>query len=230
VTVRNGSLPRWGLGVDHEGASHALIQEVGIGPGTSAVRIRGGADIAIRSSGLPGGRFGSGLLVDGSDGLVVADSTGNKWSVTGNLARIVRNELGSGAQFSTCLRITGSGNLLKENKVDGCESGSIVVTAGVDNVLIDNEAFGSDSFVEGDESDGIRVAAATSGTLLRGNFTHDNADDGIDVQSASTRLKDNRADDNGDFGIDAVAGVKDLGGNTASGNGNPLQCRNVFCQ
>jgi hypothetical protein len=30
--------------------------------------------------------------------------------------------------------------------------------------------------------------------------------------------------------IDAAAGVTDLGGNVASGNGNPLQCRNVFCQ
>jgi hypothetical protein len=51
-----------------------------------------------------------------------------------------------------------------------------------------------------------------------------------DTTYTGTTLRNNRADDNGDFGIDAVAGVTDGGGNTASGNGNPLQCRNVFCQ
>jgi hypothetical protein len=50
------------------------------------------------------------------------------------------------------------------------------------------------------------------------------------VQGVETRITDNTANGNGDFGIDAVAGVIDGGGNVASGNGNPVQCRNVFCQ
>jgi hypothetical protein len=63
---------------------------------------------------------------------------------------------------------------------------------------------------------------------VRGNFAHDNAGDGIEM--SGTSAQDNTANDNGDFGIDAGAGTVDLGGNSAHGNGNPLQCRNVFCQ
>ena len=65
---------------------------------------------------------------------------------------------------------------------------------------------------------------------MRGNVASDNDGDGIETQSPSTRLGYNTATGNGDFGIDAAAGVTDLGGNAASQNGNPLQCRNVFCQ
>jgi parallel beta-helix repeat protein len=100
--------------------------------------------------------------------------------------------------------------------------------------LLDNEVFdGFFPFVEPGASDsagdGIFVGALTAGTIVRGNHTHGNDGDGIEVQGTETRITDNTADANGDLGIDAVSGVTDGGGNTASGNGNPLQCRNVFC-
>jgi parallel beta-helix repeat protein len=77
--------------------------------------------------------------------------------------------------------------------------------------------------------DGIFVAAAASGTLLRDNTVFRNGDDGIDTRSGSTSVMHNQANENADFGIDAAPGVIDLGGNSAALNGNPLQCRNVFC-
>jgi len=114
--------------------------------------------------------------------------------------------------------------------VFGCPVGSLIIGAGANATVIDNEVSGATTGTGSGEPDGIRVVAFTAGVLLQGNHSHDNDDDGIDVLGTATRLKGNRADDNGDFGIDAAAGVTDLGGNTASGNGNPLQCRNVFCQ
>jgi parallel beta-helix repeat protein len=114
----------------------------------------------------------------------------------------------------------------------GCATGetgspSIVIEAGADNVVAENEVSGG--FIGPDpagdrEGDGIFVGAFTAGTLLRNNVAFRNRG-GIEVDATATRLRDNFARDN-----DAVAGVTDLGGNQASLNGNPLQCRNVVCE
>jgi parallel beta-helix repeat protein len=109
----------------------------------------------------------------------------------------------------------------------GCISTGILLRAGADNVLEENEVSGPPSF-QG-PGDGIRVEAFTAGTLISENYSHDNGDDGIDVRASSASLFRNRADNNDDLGIDAVAGVTDLGGNAATGNGNPAQCRNITC-
>jgi parallel beta-helix repeat protein len=78
-------------------------------------------------------------------------------------------------------------------------------------------------------ADGIVVAAGVVGTVVAGNTTNGNSDDGIDVDATGTTIRDNVADGNGDLGIEAVAGVVDGGGNRASGNGNPAQCTGVVC-
>lgn len=77
--------------------------------------------------------------------------------------------------------------------------------------------------------DGIFVGAGSAGTLVEGNVSNGNLDDGIEVDAPDSLIRGNSADDNGDLGIEAVVGVIDGGGNTASGNGNPLQCLNVVC-
>ena len=139
----------------------------------------------------------------------------------------------SGGLFSG-IELTGSDGRIVDNHVTGPTwTGGIVVVAGANNVVGENEVsdvtlppgpFGAS------DGDGIFVGPFTAGTLLRDNLVERNMGDGIEIQASNARLRGNRAFDNGDFGIDAAAGVTDLGGNLASGNGNPLQCRNVFCQ
>jgi parallel beta-helix repeat protein len=228
LTVRDGRVTGWGVGGDLQGDRNRVLDVGGFG-NTAGIKI-GGAGSVIRRTTMTGSRFGFGLLVESSSGFIVADSTGNKWQISGEDARVVRNVLSPAAPFASCLYIAGNRNRVAYNHVAGCDGGSILLAGGSDNVLVGNEAFGSNGPPGGGILDGIFVGDFTAGTVLRDNYAHDNADDGIDVRGVDTRLEDNRADDNGDFGIDAVAGVTDLGGNTATGNGNPLQCRNVFCQ
>jgi parallel beta-helix repeat protein len=231
VTIRNGSLARWGTIAELKDADYNVIRNLRGVTNGAGVYISGGEGNVIRSTDLGlVGRFANGLRAQDTDGLVVADSSGGPtWSLTGSNARIVRNQLTSGDEFSLCFDVRGNRNLIADNRIAGCPFGGLVVSSGSNNELISNEVSGAVPGFSGSQPDGIRVEAFTAGTLLQSNFVHDNDDDGIDVRATSVRLQGNRADDNGDFGIDAVAGVTDLGGNTASGNGNALQCRNVFC-
>ena len=227
VTIRNGNLLRWGNAVRLSGASFNVIRAVDMRDGNNSVRIVGGESNTIRSSDMIG-LDGGGLFATGSDALVVADSSGYQWRVSGDDARLVRNTIGAGIVFDPCLVMSGNGNRVADNFVAGCTGGGIYVSAGSDTVVIDNgiHGFGTGVFPE---IDGIRVQPFTAGTLLQDNSVSSFDDDGIDVRAPGTRLVGNSANQNGDFGIDAVAGVTDGGGNTASGNDNPLQCRNVSC-
>jgi parallel beta-helix repeat protein len=228
VTIRNGGLSGWGMAIELEGASANTIRGVDAG-GTIGVEIRGGSGNAIRYSSVTGR---PGLVAQDTVGLVVADSSGGQWRVTGNDARIVRNALGQGDigfppnPDVPCLSVFGNGNLIQLNRVSGCFSVGILLRAGGDNSLIENTITGPPSNGFGD---GIRIEPFTSGTLLRENQSRNNADDGIDVRSSGASLLDNLVESNGDFGIDAVPGVIDLGGNVARSNGNPAACRNVAC-
>ena len=87
--------------------------------------------------------------------------------------------------------------------------------------------------------DGISIAQSQRGvTIVEGNMTLRNADDGIDLDQAtlappqlhSATVARNKAHHNGDLGIEAVPQVTDGGRNKAHGNGNPLQCLNVRCK
>jgi large repetitive protein len=79
-------------------------------------------------------------------------------------------------------------------------------------------------------ADGLHVDAGAEGTRLERNRAVRAADDGIDVDSATTVLTGNRAFSNHDLGIEAVPGVTDGGGNRAHGNGNPAQCIGLACR
>ena len=229
VTIRNGGVLQWSTALELDGASFNLIRNVDMSRGAGSVDIRGGESNTFRSSVMTGTLFGSGLAAIGTEALVIADSSGTQWGIAGSDARILRNQIGSGSQFTNCLWVSGNRNRVAGNRVLGCPEGSLVIHSGSNNEVVDNEVSDAWVYIDGDIADGIRVDPFTAGTLLEGNVVNDNADDGIDVRAPDTRLLGNTANDNGDFGIDAVAGVTDLGGNTASGNGNALQCRNVFC-
>jgi parallel beta-helix repeat protein len=220
----------WGTLVRLTGASFNVIRNIELHQDVTnrtALRIDGGESNTVRSAQI----FGlHGLVVSGSDALVVADSRGYGWQVSGvNGARLVRNQIGAGGVFTPCLIVSGNRNRVATNDLGGCSGGGIYLESGGDNELIGNTLEGGlGSGIPGN-TDGISIQPFTAGTLVQGNYAHGFHDDGIDVRAPATRLVDNRADNNIDFGIDAVAGVTDGGGNTASGNGGSQQCRNVVC-
>jgi len=239
LTVRNGTVGGFGFGVVIHGANRNRILGVHSGVAGNAVTIDGGAANEIRRSDVFGRSFG--IKVTDSDGLVIADSRsegsfGSAIAVSGDLARIVRNETPhTGGSFSVTsgIELIGSGGRITDNAVDGAWDLGGIAVYGPNNAVLDNEVSNAefvccptDSDANGD---GIFVGPGSSATALRRNSSNSNAGDGIEVRSAGVKLESNGAFSNGDFGIDAVAGVIDLGGNTAGSNGNPLQCRNVFC-
>jgi parallel beta-helix repeat protein len=238
VTIRNGGLGLWGHAIHLEGAGRNRVVGVSAQGSPYGVLVDGGEDNELRDDRLSG-RV-TGLLATGQASLVVAHSTlsgsfGPAMDVEADDAVIAYDEVAAGQPIAgPAVRLGGSRNRVFGNRIGGGGfAGSAIglrVDSGAGNRLIGNEVFGAGLDPGGGSGDGILVTSLANGTLLRGNFAHDNADDGIDVRSAATRLRDNRADGNGDLGIDAVAGVTDLGGNRASGNGNPLQCINVFCE
>jgi hypothetical protein len=101
-------------------------------------------------------------------------------------------------------------------------------------VLLNNEVSTGNTiarnFVQGAQTDGILVDAGVTDTLLRGNTTIANGNDGIRNDGPTSTLTANLANDNNNLGIESVPGAIDGGGNRASGNGNPLQCLNVTCR
>jgi parallel beta-helix repeat protein len=135
---------------------------------------------------------------------------------------------------------------------EGCGFG-ISVEGGADNLIADNtiirtlhsgirlDAYGAPvngnvlrhNNIHAAGTDGIAINTDQVGpvvnTLLESNLATGAADDGIDIDSASTTVTRNAANHNGDLGIEAVAGVTDGGNNHASGNGNPAECVNITC-
>jgi parallel beta-helix repeat protein len=125
----------------------------------------------------------------------------------------------------------GDDNLIAQNLVvangDGSEAGIHLLSTDPTAPAERNAITGNG--VSGNLGDGILVEDTLLQTLIAGNRTKNNSDDGIDVDGSSATLTANAADANGDLGIEAAPGVVDGGANTARGNGNPLQCVNVAC-
>jgi parallel beta-helix repeat protein len=146
--------------------------------------------------------------------------------------RILRNHGDGNDGDLVDLNGSSSSNLIERNVATrfgdaGIRVGGFAGSATGNRVRY-NDLTGGD-FFSSDLEDGIYVSSLAAQTVLVGNTTNDNGDDGIDVDSPSTTLRDNVANDNDDLGIEAVAGVTDGGGNRASGNGNPVQCTGVAC-
>jgi parallel beta-helix repeat protein len=238
VTIRNGGVGGWGVGIALTDASRNAIRNVAAQGSPTGASITGGADNTIRRGSMAG--RGLGLVIDHSPGTTAvgprlrgAFQAG--LAINSDLVSVSEADIGVLSGASRPVEIAGSGNRLAYSRI-GVETATggyagVAVLSGSGNRVIGNEVTGSLGSPEfGFSGDGIEVDSSTSGTVLRSNAVHHNSGDGIDVNASSARLGDNNAFSNGDLGIEAVAGVTDLGGNRASGNGNPLQCVNVFCQ
>ena len=131
-----------------------------------------------------------------------------------------------GGRIGIEVTVSCTNNFVRENQIRNTERYGIAVSpngyATSGNLLHGNDVAGS-------AVDGIFVSNLATDTVVTGNLAHENQDDGIQLDNASTGLAQNTANRNGDFGIEAVAGVLDRGGNRAKQNGNPAQCLNVAC-
>ena len=234
VTIRNGSL-LGGNTIDLTDATRNAMRNLTVDGIGNAIQIVGGSDNVVSASRADG--RASGVAATNSDGLAVTNSDvvaelAPGMSVSGTGARISYNRLHLDTFHGplTALTLTGNGNRVAHNLIDGQWGGGIVLSSGANNSLVDNEVDDTQLLTaQAQSGDGIFVGPFTAGTVLRDNLTRGNDGDGIEAQGSDARVGGNQAFSNGDFGIDAAAGVTDLGGNQASGNGNPLQCRNVFC-
>jgi parallel beta-helix repeat protein len=160
----------------------------------------------------------------GDDGVLLIGTDHNV--VTGNTL--------SHSRLTGVAVISSDDNQIASNSITANGDGS---EAGI-HVLVDPESPAdtsdrnllSGNTLVGNDGDGILVDNRQTGTVIDGNRSDSNSDDGIDVDARATTLRMNTANNNGDLGIEAVKGVKDGGGNTARGNGNPAQCVNVRCR
>jgi parallel beta-helix repeat protein len=166
-------------------------------------------------------RIANNVLVDTQFGVFVAQSDDNVFE--GNLVSDT-SYAGMVIAFShgTVLRR----NLVRNNLLAGVAIDGDYVVGGPPSsgTRIDHNQLQANGL------DGVVIGEGVTKTVLVGNHSPKNGDDGIDVDSADTALRRNTANRNTDLGIEAVEGLVDGGGNRAFGNGNPLQCLNISCQ
>jgi parallel beta-helix repeat protein len=134
---------------------------------------------------------------------------------------VSRNKVQGGGFSGIEVFASSTNTVVERNVVSGAGVGIWLSSAGQSTI--------SNNHVSDSTEDGIRVAFSRD-TILEGNLSRRNGDDGIDVDSVPTTVTRNTANRNGDLGIEAVPGVIDGGGNKAHGNGNPAQCVNVSCK
>jgi hypothetical protein len=165
-----------------------------------------------------------GNIVHGN--VLYGGDTGVAIGVFGPLNKVFGNKTYGFAEGLHASWFAGS-TLFSENVVARARRhGVVVVSASV-----------RDNTVRQSREDGIVVLGSDTGdegcesaSVIQGNRTRNNGDDGIDVDCAGATVTQNKATKNGDLGIEAVEGTIDGGGNRAFGNGNPLQCLNVRCK
>jgi large repetitive protein len=214
------------------------------GNGDGGIVVGDSEDVRVAGNFVTGQPFG-GIVLEGDDRTVVTANhvvrNGDGILVSGHENRVVHNLIANafGCEEGGCgagIAVEGGpGNLVAGNQIDRAARegirvnnfdaetpvtgtvirGNVVRRAGVDGIAVATEA----------DAPGIVM-----NTFVTDNIAVGAADDGIDVNSASTTLTRNLAIRNGDLGIEAVAGVTDGGRNKASRNGNAAQCTNIACK
>jgi hypothetical protein len=233
VTVRNGGVGLYGIGVHVADAAHTTITGLDSQGSPDGLQVEGATDLLVRHGRITGRT--TGLNLSDLAGSTISDVTAQGSFIgaillTGSDNKVVDSEAAGGSLTSYGIYLGGIRNRVARTEVTGAGYRGGIYVGGNDATLVDNDVSGAqhlDMATSDENGDGIFVIG--SGALLRGNRAHDNGGDGIDVRLAGTRLGDNAATGNALFGIRAVPGVIDLGGNSASGNGGPFQCQNVFC-
>jgi nitrous oxidase accessory protein NosD len=167
-----------------------------------------------------------------SNDIVVFEASGNS---------ITRNRATDAVVCPDCGSPTGYGIGVAGGSDDNVVSGNFVARTQQDGIRIldldpadpadpvPNRTQVRGNVVLDTAGDGVRVDAATDGTVLEHNYAFGAGDDGIRVDSTDALLTGDAAFFNHDLGIEAAPGVTDGGGNRAHRNGNPAQCTGVAC-
>jgi parallel beta-helix repeat protein len=214
-SVVENSVTGGGEGLRLDGATHNCIKRNWISDVSSyAMRI------VAEGGGSNQNRIANNELINSQFGVLVAQSDNN----------LVEGNLLSDTDYAGLVIAFAHGNVLRRNLVRNSLLGGIAV----DGRYVFGGPPSSDTRIDHNKLqanglDGILIGEGVTKSILVGNDTFSNGDDGIDVEDPDTLLRKNKANRNADLGIEAVPGVIDGGGNRAFGNGNPLQCLNVAC-
>jgi parallel beta-helix repeat protein len=254
-----------GAGINN-GAGHddLRVKDGSIRGFTTGVHVVQASDIRLRKLALSG-NGDAGILLAGSYGRVVKINDSDGIFIVGSHNRVTQNTAGSHIDYG--IFVKGSHNDINRNAATGPEAG-VAVTGSSNQIEMNTVAGNSQSLQQGgivlfgdglggqlDVSHSNRIADNTvshgaldgiavfaSGTLLFGNTTTANGDDGIEVAFPPSQwppwppiIGTNSSRDNADLGIEAEAGVTDGGGNVATGNrrinhpGLVAECTGVTC-
>lgn len=178
----------------------------------------------------------------GASGIAVTAFPSNPGPFVNN--QITGNQVVGSSRVLTSSSISvnnGRGTLVRDNAVNGRRTTpGVFVSNSVDTVVSANALANNSSGVlvrgastgtrvTGNQASlsafaGIAVENQPTGTLVADNVTASNAGHGIDVRNPATTIARNTSFGNAGLGIFAVNGVTDGGGNRAFNNGNPAQC------
>jgi parallel beta-helix repeat protein len=228
VTVRNGAIREFGFAGANSGFDPSFAEPLATGNVFSNLHLTNANlhllytdDSRVEGNTLSGG------------GIHVAGSSRNN---------VVGNTVVGGGVSVTAFEVRGgrgaNDNVVSRNTVRDSRRNGVYIGHGLPGSWPNpsgTRVLGN--AVSGSVQDGIHSAVfhpdfpetGALGTVLDGNRSTGNGDDGIDVDSPSTTIGASTANSNTDLGIEAVAGTTDAGGNHAQGNGNPAQCTNVSC-
>jgi parallel beta-helix repeat protein len=238
VTVRDGYVRGFGLGVSFDAASQGAVRGLTISTIFGGISLQNGsAENLVTQNRVSRSFDGIGLVEAGPGNRVQRNSVfGNKRGedaagiyVTGfaDDNRIERNELSSN-DIGIFLSDSFGATLIARNLVsDNCEGIDLLESQ---NTRIEkNRVVGSDGSCNLTPA-GNGITTDDRNNVVEQNVSNQNVEDGIHVYGEGSIVGHNTANQNGAFGIVVGPQVIDGGGNRAFGNGNPLQCPNVFCK
>jgi parallel beta-helix repeat protein len=139
-------------------------------------------------------------------------------SVNNGSGTLVQGNVGNGRRTTPGVFVFDSANTVVSGNTLANNSTGVLVRGASTGTRVTGNTTGGSAFA------GVAVENAPTGTLVADNVAGGNGGNGIDVRSPSTTITRNTAHGNTGLGIFAVNGVTDGGGNRAFSNGNPAQC------
>jgi len=258
VTVKNGYIRNFVVGVRCEGADHALLQGLTVSGGTGeGLQVLNGSTYDTIKGNFVTGIKNSGIRTDHVSNVLVTKNVSSGNNFVGILDTSSTNDVissnqvsgnnwdGIGTWSSTGTRIINNRSISNEAAgVSDVSSTSVVITG---NRLTSNTGYGIylgpayEATVRGNNASsngfsGIGIYGG-GGNVVTRNVASNNEDDGIHAETSSVNIDGNTANANGFRGGQGDGtgdGVTATGGvghhNKARGNDDPAQCAPTsFC-
>jgi nitrous oxidase accessory protein NosD len=203
VTIRNGTVSGFRVGVDATDSSDVTVRDVAVVGGHDGVNFFRVAHGTIEASAFTG---------NDASAIFPEDSTD---------LRVLDNRAWDNAAGFTALGVAGG--LVAGNAVRGQTYYGLIFLDVTGLVFSDNR-------FEQNGTLGMQIGGDSAGNHVSRNRAWRNGADGILVDAPGTTLTRNSAFFNGNFGIEAGRGVLDGGGNIAKHNGAGAQCAGIACR